>query len=303
MNRYQSRRFLVITILLLSGAPLLHAQRDFSKVEIKAQAVSKSVHMLTGTGGNIGVSAGEDGVFLIDDQFAPLTDRILAAVKTISDKPVKFLLNTHYHGDHTGGNENLGKGGVIIIAHENVRARLSTEQFMKIFDRHVPASPKAALPIITFDSDVTFHLNGETIEAFHVDNAHTDGDTIVRFREANAVHMGDVFFNGFYPFIDVGSGGSIDGIITAAEKVLGETDKNTRIIPGHGPLANRKDLRAYVKMLRRVRKNIGALVEAGKTLEQTLAAKPTRALDKKWGNGFMKPEKFVSIVYGDLSSK
>ena len=178
------------------------AQQDFSKVEIKTEKLAEGVWMLTGAGGNIGVFAGDDGVFMIDSQYAPLTDKIRAAIAAVTDKKIRFLLNTHWHGDHVGGNENLGKTGVVIVAQENVRKRMSTEQFNKMFDKKEPPSPAAALPLVTFVDSISFHVNGDEVEAFHVPPAHTDGDAIVYLRKANVLHMGDTFFNGMYPFVD-----------------------------------------------------------------------------------------------------
>jgi glyoxylase-like metal-dependent hydrolase (beta-lactamase superfamily II) len=290
------------TLPILLLVAVARAQ-DYSQVEIKAETVAGGVWMLTGAGGNIGVCAGPDGVFLIDDQFAPLTEKIRAAVAKISDRPIRFLLNTHFHGDHTGGNENLGKAGVLIVAHDNVRTRLSTEQFNAFFNRKTPPAPAAALPVVTFADAVTFHLNGDEIHAFHVPPAHTDGDSVVHFRKANAVHMGDLFFNGLYPFIDTGAGGSIDGMIAAVDLVLGRTDAKTRFIPGHGPLGDRAALQAFRDMLAGVRDRIRPLVEAGKTLEEIRAAKPTAEWDEKWGKGFMKPEQFVGIVVDGMRQR
>lgn len=292
-------------VLTLALSPSTLAQSAFDGVEIQATHVAGSVHMLTGAGGNLGVSAGDDGVFLIDDQFAPLTDKILAAVKKISDAPLRFVLNTHWHDDHTGGNENLGKAGVLIVAHDNVRTRMTQEQFLEIFDSRTPPSPAGALPVVTFTDAVTFHLNGEEIHAFHVDPAHTDGDSIVHFRKANAVHMGDVYFAGMYPFIDTSTGGSIDGVIAAVERVLPMLDDATRIIGGHGPLSNKAELVAYRDMLRGVRGAVAPLVEAGKSVEEVVAAKPTAPWDEKWSKEyrFAQPDVFTKIVYDSLKMR
>jgi glyoxylase-like metal-dependent hydrolase (beta-lactamase superfamily II) len=242
-------------------------------------------------------------VLLVDDQYAPLTPKIKAAVAALTDKPIKFVLNTHWHGDHTGGNENLGTAGTLIVAHDNVRVRMSTEQFNTFFNRKTPAAPKAALPTVTFNESVRFHLNGEEIHAFHVPPAHTDGDSIVHFVKANTLHMGDTFFNGLYPFIDVGSGGGIEGMIAAADQLLAMVKDDTRIIPGHGPLARKADLKAFRDMLAGVRDKALPLVQAGKTEQEFVAAKPTAAFDAKWGGGFMKPDQFATLVYADLSRK
>jgi glyoxylase-like metal-dependent hydrolase (beta-lactamase superfamily II) len=277
------------------------AQPNFDAVTIKTYKVSEGIYVLEGEGGNIGVSVGDDGVVVIDDQFAPLTPKITAAIRALSDKPLRFVLNTHWHFDHTGGNENLGNAGAVIVAQENVYKRMSTEQFIEFFKMKLPPSPKAALPVITFTDAVTFRLNGDELNGYHVKRAHTDGDMIVRFRKANVVHMGDTYFSYMYPFIDAGSGGSVKGVLAAADGVLGTIDENTKIIPGHGPLSTKSDLRAYRDMLSKVSTNIGRLIKAKRTLEQVVAAKPTREFDAVWGNGFLKPDQFVELVYKSMS--
>lgn len=205
--------------------------------------------MLLGAGGNIGVSVGADGVFVIDDRYAPLTEKIKAAVRALSTAPIRFVINTHWHGDHTGGNENLAHDGTLIIAQENVRKRMSVEQFIAAFNSRVPPKPVVALPVVTFTDGVTFYLNGDTIQVLHVKAAHTDGDAIIYFRKANVIHAGDTFFNGFYPFIDASTGGSLDGMTAAADQILSLANDQTRIIPGHGPLGGRAEVKAFRDML------------------------------------------------------
>lgn len=282
MRRIRTTALLIA--LAIAALPALAQDDDFSDVEIEAVPVAGDVHMLVGRGGNIGVLTGPDGAILIDDQFAPLTDRILAAVAELGGAPPRFVLNTHWHFDHTGGNENLGAAGVLILAHENVRRRMSVEQVMEVFGRTVPASPPAALPAITFTASATLHWNGETIRAFHVPAAHTDGDTIVHFVEADVIHMGDVLFNGSYPFIDVDSGGSYDGVVAAVERVLPMCDESTKLIPGHGPLADCDDLERYLEMLTTVRERVAEAVGKGWDREQVLAAGLTEDLDPAWGD-------------------
>src|SRR6185369_3511798 len=210
-------KFALILVSVLFSLTAVAQTDRFAKVEIKTTKLADTIYMLEGEGGNIGVSAGDDGVFLIDDQFAPLTARILAAVKAISDKPVRMLLNTHWHFDHTGGNENLGKTGVVIVAQDNVRKRLVTKTPIEFFKSAYGPTPAAGLPVITFKETVTFHVNGDEATAIHAPNAHTDGDSIIHFRKANVVHMGDTYFNGLYPFIDTGTNGTVQGMIAAAD--------------------------------------------------------------------------------------
>ena len=268
---------------------------------IKTIDVGDGVYMLMGEGGNIGVSAGEDGVFLIDDQYAPLTEKIKASVAKISDKPIKFVINTHWHGDHSGGNENLGKENVLIVAHDNVYKRMSVESYVKAFGNTVPASPKEALPVITFRDRVTFRLNGHEISVLHTSNAHTDGDSLIKFKAANIVHTGDVWFNGLYPFIDTSSEGSLDGMIKAIEFMLGKIDDKTKIIPGHGPLGNKKQMQDYLKMLTTVRSRMQKLIDEGKSIEEIIALKPLADYDETHGKAFLKPEMFMRIIHDSLT--
>ena len=266
-------------------------------VQFELERAADNVYMLSGQGGNIGVCVGDDGVFAVDDQFAPLTPRILEEIKKLSEKPVRFVVNTHWHGDHTGGNENLGEAGAIIVAHANVRKRMSEKQFMEAFNRTVEPSPKGALPVVTFEQSVTFHWNDETIEVVHVQPAHTDGDSFVHFRSANVLHAGDVFFNGMYPFIDTGTGGNLEGMIRAVERILERCDGETRIIPGHGSLASRADLERYHRMLTTVRDRVEPMLRAGRSRDEVIAAKPSADLDADWGGGFMKPDVWIGLVY------
>jgi glyoxylase-like metal-dependent hydrolase (beta-lactamase superfamily II) len=287
-------RSMLVACTLFIG--IAHAQQNFDKVEIKTEKLSPTTYVLFGAGGNIGVSAGEDALFIIDDQYAPMNPKIVAALKQISDKPVKFVLNTHWHGDHTGGNESMGKAGGLIVAHDNVRKRMSSEQFIALFKSQVPASPKAALPVVTFSSDLTFHINGDEVYGFHVPKAHSDGDTIVHFRKSNVIHMGDTFFNGFYPFIDGSSGGTPEGVIAAADRVLAIVDDNTKIIPGHGPVSNKADLKIYRDMLSTISTRVKTAVKEGKKVDEIRAANPTAEFDEKWGKGFISPRGFIEML-------
>jgi glyoxylase-like metal-dependent hydrolase (beta-lactamase superfamily II) len=272
-------------------------------VEISTTVLGSGFFMLSGAGGNIGVSVGSDGVFLIDDQFAPLTPKIRSAVAALGEGSIRFVLNTHWHGDHTGGNENLGEAGALIVAHHKVRERMSTPQFMEAFQRRVPASPSAALPVVTFGEEIAFHLNGHTLDVVHVAGAHTDGDSIVHVPSANVLHMGDAYFNGFYPFFDLSTGGSVEGMIAAMKLGLGLSDPETRIIPGHGALSNRSELEASVQMLTTVRDRVANAIAAGQSLDEVVASRPTADLDAEWGDGFLKPDRFVTFVYQSLSAR
>jgi cyclase len=285
-------RSVFLSVCCLASAASLAQGSKPEDVQIKTTKVAPGVYMLEGQGGNIGVSAGDDGVILIDTEFAPLTPKIQAAVTAISNKPIRFVINTHWHGDHTGGNENFAVAGAVILAHDNVRKRLSVDQFVELFNRKVPASPAKALPIVTFSEDVTLHFNGENIHVMHVNPAHTDGDAIVHFEKANVVHTGDVFVAS-YPIVDWSSGGRFDGFVEAADRLLAIGDDKTQLIPGHGPLSDKTLLKAWKEMLTGVRDRVKAEIAAGKNVEQIKAAKPTANWDKRYGAGMVKPDMVV----------
>ncbi|MAS41050.1 MAG: MBL fold metallo-hydrolase [Porticoccaceae bacterium] len=291
------------TLLLLgflAGTATAVAGEHWDSVKIETVPVATGIYMLTGEGGNIGVSIGRDGTLIIDDQYAPLAAKIGDALETLDGGSPRFVINTHWHGDHAGGNEAFAGSGAIIVAHQRVRQALQEERSIPLFDMHKPPSPRAALPVVTFDEHLTLHWNDQDIDLRHAPAAHTDGDAIVHFRTADVLHMGDTFFNGFYPFIDVDSGGSIRGMIAAAEQGLALAGADTKIIPGHGPLANRADLVAYRDMLVAAEAAIGALRAAGKTPDEIVAARPTAELDAEWGDGFLAPDVWVRIVAGGM---
>ena len=289
-------------ILLAAVAGAALAQHgDLAKAEVKAQRIAPGVAVLMGAGGNIGLSFGEDGNALVDDQFAPLTDEIIAAVRTIDPDPVRFVINTHWHGDHTGGNENFGKAGAVILAHDNVRARMSVESFSSRFKQSIKASPKGALPAITFAEGASLHLNGDVLRIVHVRNAHTDGDSLVLFTKAKVLHMGDIFFNKMsLPYIDRESGGSIDGLIAAVRTGLAMVGDDARIIPGHGPMATRSELAAYLAMLEDVRGKVHAGLAAGRGRDEVVAAKLAAAYEIP--GGFISADDFVGTVYDSLAA-
>lgn len=290
------RAFFALSLALLASPAA--AQQDMSAVQIRVERVAPGVAVLFGAGGNIGLSYGEDGNVLIDDQFAPLTDKIVAAVATIDPDPVRYLVNTHWHFDHSGGNENLGNRGVVIVAHDNVRQRMAAGQ--ELLGRTVPPAAKAALPVLTFADGVTFHLNGDTIRVHHVRNAHTDGDSLIHWSNANVLHMGDTFFNGMLPFIDLGSGGSIDGLLAALGVALEMTNEASVIIPGHGPVATRAELAAYRDRLSGLRDQVAAAIAAGRTLDQIKALRLAHAFGTD--TDFIPPDRFVETLYESLRS-
>ena len=278
----------------------LTAQVNYDTVQVRAIPAGKGVYMLQGVGGNLGLSIGSDAAFLVDDQFAPLSSKILDAVKRLTDQPLRFVVNTHWHGDHAGGNENLANAGVIVVAHDNVRLRMSTEQFIAALNSRSPPAPPKALPIVTFREGVAFHLNGDRILVVHVPKAHTDGDAIIHFAGANVIHMGDVFFNGRYPLVDLSSGGSFGGLIEAVNAALRHANDSTRIIPGHGPLATRADLVKYRDMLSTIRDRVAALIREGKSRDEVIAAQPSREWDATHGNGTIKPHMLIGFAYDSM---
>jgi cyclase len=285
-----------VCLLALTGMPAPAQDRDFSKVEITATKVAGNVYMLQGSGGNIGVSVGSDGLLIVDDQFAPLADKIHAALRGLSPASLKFVLNTHWHGDHTGGNAAFSAEAPI-IAQENVRKRMSVDQ--TVFGDKVPASPKEALPVITFGDRVSVHFNGEEIKVVHFPAGHTDGDSVIFFTGSNVVHMGDDFFAGRFPFVDIGSGGSVQGMTDAVAKVLAQLPADVKIIPGHGPLSTKADLEKYHRMLVETTGIVQKKMQAGKTLE-AIQKEGLPEEWKEWGSGFIKTEMWLSFVYESL---
>ena len=278
--------------------PMLSAQQE---VEIKTQKLSDTLYVLFGQGGNIGVSAGEDGVYIIDDQFAELTDKIKAAISEISDKPIKFVINTHWHFDHTGGNENFGKTDSTIIAHDNVYKRMKGGGYVQAADQNFEPAPKDALPVITFNDTLTLHLNNEEARVFHVKNAHTDGDGVIWFEKSNVIHMGDTFFNGVYPFIDHDSDGSLNGIIAAADMVLNMIDDGTQVIPGHGPVTDKAGLKAYRDMCVAIKEAVQKMKQDGMSVEEIIAANPSADFDENWNAwGTIWKNRFIAAVYDDV---
>jgi len=292
------KKFLLITILLLVPVSIHGQQQDFSQVQIKATKVAGNVYMLEGSGGNIGVSVGTDGILIVDDQFAPLADKIRAALKGLNQGKLRFILNTHWHGDHTGGNVVFGPEAPI-IAHDNVRKRLATEQKSTLFKTTTPASPKEALPLITFDQSLSVHFNGEEIRVIHYPQGHTDGDSVIFFTNSNVVHLGDDFFAGRFPFVDLESGGSIEGLIKNIGEIIGKIPADAKLIPGHGPLSTVDDLKSYHRMLQQTTDIVRQKMMAGKTLEQ-IKSEGLPDEWKPWGTGFIKTDLWIETIYKSL---
>ena len=292
---------LLALLLIVSALPVLAQD---SQISFKSTELAPGLYMIEGqggfSGGNLGLLMGEDGVVLIDDGLPPLIGRLQAAIDQLTEEPVEFLINTHVHGDHIGGNEALGQEGATIVAHDNLRRRLEADG-MTMPTGRVPA-PEDALPVVTFSDSVTFHLNGREAFVFHVEQAHTDGDAVIHFREDNVIHAGDAMFNGLFPFIDLDSGGSVDGYIAAQERILGMADDETRIIPGHGPLSSKKDLQVAVDMLKDARSRVQALVEAGHSEDEILKANPLAEYHDDWSWQFITTEVMTRTLYRAITS-
>lgn len=289
----------VFVVLAACSSVPSSAQQDFSKVEIKAEALAPGIAVLFGAGGNIGVSHGADGTVIIDDQFAPLTPKIQEAIAKLGATPVKFLINTHWHFDHTGGNENFGKAGALIMAHDNVRVRMAAGG--SVAGNALPGAPPVALPVITYADGLKLHLNGDEVRTVHTNGGHTDGDSVVIWKQANVIHTGDMFLNGGLPFIDIKSGGNARNLLVSIEKLLPLTNAQTKIIPGHGPMATQAELIAWRDMLKTVIGQVQTAMKAKKSLAQIQAMKPAA----KWEvpGGFIKGDAFVEAVYKSLSAK
>jgi glyoxylase-like metal-dependent hydrolase (beta-lactamase superfamily II) len=291
-----------IVLVMVFCAVFTSAQIDFDQVQIETTTVANNIYMLGGGGGNIGVLVGEDGVLLIDSMFAELEEKMKAAISKLSHRPIQYVLNTNWHYDHVMGNASFAKIGATILAHETTRERMSSEQYHPFFDMKIPAYPNEALPVITFAESLTLHFSGEEIFAFHVATAHSDADLAFYFRKANVLHTGDLYFSKGYPFIDYNHGGGIDGMIASTDKLIDMVDDDTKIIPGHGPLSDREGLRHYRQMLTTLRDRVSEKIREGKSLEETVASKPTSDFDKGRDEG-MSPDDFVKIVYNDLTKK
>ncbi len=277
-------------------------QQDFSQVQIKVHQVVGNVHYLEGQGGNVGVLVGDEGVLMIDDQFAPLSDKLTAAIRTLSQKPIRLLVNTHLHGDHTGGNENFGKMGIDIVAHDNVRVRMARGV------NNNPPSPAVALPVVTYGDRMSLHLNGESVTIGKLPPAHTDGDSFIHFANADVIHAGDVFRTTGYPGVDVNNGGSVKGTIEALQALVDMAGPNTKIVPGHGVVSTRDDVAAFRTNTIEAQRRITELIEQGMTVEQVVAANPTADLATKFATSGPAPDepatqRFLTAFYNALKSE
>lgn len=303
MSVYKGKRVVFLVFPVLLTLSVFVFSQDIEKIQIATTKLSDGVYMLTGAGGNIGACTGPDGILLIDSQFPQVHEKIVSALAAISPGPVRFLCNTNWHYDHVSGNELFAKKGAMIVAHEAARERMSTEQIHKDLDnKSIPPYPAAALPVLTIADSLTLHFNGEALQVKHVPNAHSDADLMFHFQKANVIHGGDLLFSGTCPYIDVPHGGSINGMIAAAEQILQLCDAETRLIPGHGPAMKRPDVEAFRDMMVFVRDRVAGLIQAGKSAREVLAARPTADLDARWQKG-IPAELFVQLVYDSLKKK
>jgi glyoxylase-like metal-dependent hydrolase (beta-lactamase superfamily II) len=289
--------------MLLACVPVARQQPPRFELDIKTVKLTENLYVLDGAGGNVAVFVWEEGVLLVDDKIAPASANLKAAVAAITPKPIRFVVNSHWHPDHRGGNEALAGDGSVIVAHENVRRRMSVDSFIATFDRTFPASPPKALPVVTFTRDVTFHLGGETISVVHVAPAHTDGDSFVRFQEANVLHMGDCYLPGSFPVVDHSNGGALAGIIAAADSALGTLDARSRIIPGHGAVASAQDLREWRDMIATIQERVAKLVAAGNSIEQVKAERPTQDWDSRLTQSFVTSDHLIEEAYREAISR
>ncbi len=295
---------LLLSLLTLTSIIVNDVNAQFENVTINTTKLTDSIYMLKGSGGNIIVSAGQEGVFMVDDQFAPLTEKIKDAISKITDQPIKFVINTHLHPDHVGGNENLGELGAIIVSHDNVRKRLSTEQFSEFFNRTVPPLPEKGLPITTFSDNMTIFQNGDEVKIIHVDNGHTDGDSIVYFTKNNVIHVGDDFNDKSYPFIDISNGGSIDGLISSLQTISSIIDDETKVVAGHSEISNKIKVKDFTNMLKDVREKVSQMIEDGKSLKEIIASQPTSKYDEIYYDYTrFQPEDFITFIYQSLIKK
>ena len=295
-----AKRVATITCFIILKLCFAAAASAKEPVAVEITALTETLFYLKGYGGNVIVSSGDDGVFMVDDQYPEQQGPLRDALTSLSLDNPKFLINTHWHRDHAGSNESFSASGALIFAHENVRKRLSEEQFIAFFKHTVPPAGEEALPVVTFTQGMRLFLNDDEVEIYHAPSAHTDGDAVIYFRRSNVLHTGDIFFENMYPFIDTSSGGTIGGVIAAVETMIGLVNEDTQVVPGHGPISDLEGLKSYLKMMARVRKRITERIVAGQSLEQVVAAKPTKEFDEKYASGFLKPDNFVRLIFDNI---
>lgn len=291
-------------VMVVVSMSFLYA-KEKAEVQVTTEKLAEKIYMLQDSSGmgNTVVLTGDDGVLMVDTKAEDSVDKLLAKITELCEKPIRFAIITHWHFDHVGGNIKVAKIGATIIAHENVRKQMRVEHDMKLLNTKVPPSPEIAQPLVTFKKELTFHLNGEDVKIFHVKPGHTDGDAVIFFQNANVIHMGDLYFEGLYPYIGIYSGGSINGMIKVIHQILPMINEKTKVVPGHGPLSNKAKLQEYVSMLTTIRNKVSQLMQKNYTMEEVIAAKPTQVFDEKWGKGFLSPDQFTKLVYMDLSPK
>ena len=294
--------FICVTFLFLCSINIhtIYA----SHLEINSTKITNNTYIIHSSGGNVILFTGNDGSILVDDQYAPVTKKLKSLIANITDKPIKFVINTHWHPDHVGGNEKIGDTGAIIISHDNVRKRLSTVQFFEFINQSIPSLSENGLPIITFSENMTFHLNNEEIQIFHLDDGHTDGDSAVYFVKNNVIHVGDDFSDRSYPFMDLSSGGSVDGLISSLQTILSKINKDTIVIGGHSGISNQTKVSEYFNMLINVRNAVNSMIKNGKSLNDIIQSKPTSQYNIIYHDySFIKPKDFVANIYMSLTSK
>lgn len=296
------------TFLLALGAFVLivslsNPSSFASHLDLNATKLNDSMYVIQGSGGNVILSVGNDGVILVDDQYAPVTEKMKSVITNITNKSIKFVINTHWHPDHVGGNEKLGEAGAIIVSHENVRKRLSNDQFFELINQTIPALSKTGLPVITFSDNMTFYQNNDEIQISYLDNGHTDGDSAVYFTQNNVIHVGDDFSDRAYPFMDLSTGGSIDGLISSLQSIISIINNDTKVVAGHSAISNQTKVKDYVGMLIDVRNAISNMNKEGKSLDEIIQSKPTSQYDTTYyDHSFVDPNDFVTNIYESLSS-
>ena len=307
---YDTKLLTAYSLLLVFGSFILFiSSSNFpfaiaSHLELNTTKLTNSMYVIHGSGGNVILSIGNDGIILVDDQYAPVTEKMKSVIANITNKPIKFVINTHWHPDHVGGNEKLGEAGAIIISHDNVRKRLSNDQFFELINQTIPALSKKGLPIITFSDNMTFYQNNDEIRISYLDNGHTDGDSAVYFTQNNVIHVGDDFSDRAYPFMDLSTGGSIDGLISSLQSIISMINNDTKVVAGHSGISNQTKVKDYVGMLIDVRSVISNMIKEGKTLDEIIQSKPTSQYDTIYQDySFIKPKDFVTNLYESLKSR